>query len=168
MTVVAILLIVLPWSIWRQMHARPVTVEGLVTLPLIFAAAAAVTTLTSTLHQVTTAEVVYNAACAVLAIGFGAWRGQRVSLWQEGETTMQRGNRATLTTWVVLIALKIATRHRCRGHGLDPGRGRGRDLRLPGPDLRDPERRRGPPHAVAVADLDRSDGLSVLEQPRAA
>ena len=47
-------------------------------------------------------------ACAVLAIGFGAWRGQRVSLWQEGETTMQRGNRATLTTWVVLIALKVA------------------------------------------------------------
>jgi len=108
MTVLAVLLIVLPWSIWRQMHARPVTVEGLVKLPLIFGAAAAITTLTSALHQVTTAEVVYNAACAVLAIGFGAWRGQRVSLWQEGETTMQRGNRATLTTWVVLIALKIA------------------------------------------------------------
>ena len=84
MTVLAVLLIVLPWSIWRQMHARPVTVEGLVKLPLIFGAAAAITTLTSTLHQVTTAEVVYNAGLC------------------------GPGNRATLTTWVVLIALKIA------------------------------------------------------------
>ena len=41
MTVLLILLIVLPWSIWRQMHARPATAEGLVELPLIFAGVAA-------------------------------------------------------------------------------------------------------------------------------
>ena len=108
MTALVITLIILPWSIWRQMHARPVTVEGLVKLPLIFGAVAAITALTSPLHQVTAAEIVYDATSAVLAIGFGAWRGQRVSLWQEGDATMQRGNRATLTTWGILIALKVA------------------------------------------------------------
>ena len=29
MTALIILLLVIPWSIWRQMHARPVTVDGL-------------------------------------------------------------------------------------------------------------------------------------------
>ena len=42
MTALLILLIVIPWSIWRQMHTRPVTAGALVKLPLIFAAAAAV------------------------------------------------------------------------------------------------------------------------------
>jgi hypothetical protein len=108
MTVLLILLIVLPWSIWRQMHARPVTAEGLVKLPLIFAGVAAVITLTSHAPEITPAFMAYDAACAVLAIGFGAWRGQRVSIWHEGETPMQRGNRATLMTWALLIALKVA------------------------------------------------------------
>jgi hypothetical protein len=108
MTVLAILLILLPWSIWRQMHARPVTAEGLVKLPLILTGIAAVVTLTNHARDVTPAFIAYDAACAVLAIGFGAWRGQRVSIWLEGETPMQRGNRATLTTWALLIALKIA------------------------------------------------------------
>ncbi|MBE2319821.1 hypothetical protein DVA67_027905 [Solirubrobacter sp. CPCC 204708] len=108
MTVLAILLIVLPWSIWRQMHARPVTVEGLVKLPLIFAVVAAVFALTSKPSEVTAAVIAYNAACAVLAIGFGAWRGQRLSIWDVDGTPMQRGNRVTMTTWVLMIALKIA------------------------------------------------------------
>lgn len=108
MTVLAILLIVLPWSIWRQMHARPVTSQGLIKLPLIFAAIAAVFVLTSEAPEITGAVVAYNAACAVLAIGFGAWRGQRISLWDEDGTPLQRGNRATVTTWVLMIALKIA------------------------------------------------------------
>jgi hypothetical protein len=108
MTVLAILLFVLPWSIWRQMHARPVTAEGLIKLPLIFAAVAAVFALTSGATEISPAILAYDAACAVLAIGFGAWRGQRVSIWHEGETPMQRGNRATLMTWVLLIALKVA------------------------------------------------------------
>jgi len=108
MTVLAILLIVLPWSIWRQMHARPVTVEGLIKLPLIFAAVAAVFTLTSKTPEITFEVMAYDAVCALLAIGFGAWRGQRVSIWHDGETPMQRGNRATVMTWVALIALKVA------------------------------------------------------------
>jgi hypothetical protein len=107
MTVLAILLLVLPWSIWRQMHARPVTAEGLIKLPLIFAAVAAVIALTSKVPDVTPEVMAYDAACAILAIGFGVWRGQRVSIWHEGDTPMQRGNRATLLTWVLLIALKV-------------------------------------------------------------
>ena len=108
MTVLAILLIVLPWSIWRQMHARPVTADGLVKLPLIFATVAAVIALTSKAAEITPGVVAYDAACAILAIGFGAWRGQRLSIWDEDGTPMQRGNRATVTTWVLMIALKIA------------------------------------------------------------
>lgn len=108
MTALLILLIVIPWSIWRQMHTRPVTAGALVKLPLIFAAAAAVFGLAEHAHAMTSAVVIYNAECAVLAIGFGAWRGVNVSIWQEGETAMQRGNRATLTLWIAMIALKIA------------------------------------------------------------
>jgi hypothetical protein len=108
MTALIILLIVIPWSISRQMHARPVTGSGLVKVPLIFAAAATVFGLTGHLHAITSAEVIYNAACAVLAIGFGAWRGAHVSIWHEGHTAIQRGNRTTLTLWIAMIALKIA------------------------------------------------------------
>ena len=108
MTVLLILLVVLPWSIWRQMHARPVTTEGLVKLPLIFAAAAGVTLLVGHTPHVSVGTLTYDAICAVVAIGFGAWRGQRVSIWHDGDTPMQRGNRATLMTWVGLIALKVA------------------------------------------------------------
>ena len=108
MTALLILLIVVPWSIWRQMHARPVTVEGLVKLPLIFAVAAAIFALTEQLHTPTEAVVIYNAACAVLAIGFGAWRGAHVSIWSEDDTAIQRGNRTTLTLWIAMIVLKIA------------------------------------------------------------
>ena len=53
MTVLLILLIVLPWSIWRQMRARPITAEGLVKLPLIFAGVAAVIALTSHAPEIT-------------------------------------------------------------------------------------------------------------------
>jgi hypothetical protein len=108
MTALLIMLIVVPWSIWRQMHARPVTVNGLVKLPLLFAAAAAVFGLTDHVHTITSAEVIYNAACAVVAIAFGAWRGAHLSIWHEGDTAMQRGNRTTLTLWIAMIALKIA------------------------------------------------------------
>ncbi len=108
MTALLILLIVVPWSIWRQMHARPVTVKGLVKLPLIFAAAAAVFGLTEHAHPVTEAVVIYNAACAVLAIAFGAWRGAHLSIWYEGDTAIQRGNHTTLTLWIAMIAIKIA------------------------------------------------------------
>jgi|GEM_PF-3979715 hypothetical protein len=107
MTVLVILAIVLPWSIWRQMHARPVTIEGLVKLPLIFAAVSAGIALTSSPPEITTELAAYNALCAVLAIGFGAWRGRHVSIWRDGDTLMQRGNRATLASWAALIALKV-------------------------------------------------------------
>ncbi|WP_147447797.1 hypothetical protein [Solirubrobacter pauli] len=83
------------------------TVEALVKLPLIFGVVATVVALTAHTHTVTVAAVVYNAACAVLAIAFGAWRGTRVSIWHEQDTPMQRGNRTTLTLWIVMIALKI-------------------------------------------------------------
>ena len=108
MTALLIVLMVVPWSIWRQLHTRPVTAGGLVKLPLIFAAAAAVFGLTDHAHPVTEAVVIYYAACAVPAIGFGAWCGAHVSVSYQGETALQRGNRTTLTLWIAMIALKIA------------------------------------------------------------
>jgi hypothetical protein len=108
MTALLILLTILPWSIWRQMHARPVTVNGLVRLPLLFAVAAAVFGLSGHVRTITSTEIIYNAACAVLAIAFGVWRGAHVSIWHEDDTAMQRGNRTTLTLWIAMIALKIA------------------------------------------------------------
>ena len=90
------------------MHTRPVTVEGLVKLPLIFAAAAAVFGLTEHTHSVTSAVVIYNAASALLAIAFGAWRGAHISITYEGETALQRGNCTTLRLWIAMIVLKIA------------------------------------------------------------
>jgi hypothetical protein len=108
MTILLIVLAVLPWSIWRQMHPRPVTVSGLTKLPLILAGVAALIALTSPAPVITAEVVAYYAACAALAIGFGAWRGRRVSIWHDGSTPMQRGNRATLLTWAAMITLKVA------------------------------------------------------------
>ena len=38
MTLFIVLAVPPPWSLWRQMHAHAVTREGLIKLPLIFAA----------------------------------------------------------------------------------------------------------------------------------
>jgi len=107
MTVALILAVVIPWSIWRQMHARPVTTEGLVKLPLIFAVVAAVSLVTDVPAH-TPDALLYDLVCAALAVGFGVWRGQRVSITYDGTTPIQQGNRATLMTWGVMIALKVA------------------------------------------------------------
>ena len=107
MTVALILAVVIPWSIWRQMHARPVTTEALVKLPLIFAVAAAVALVTDVPAH-TPAALVYDVVCAALAVGFGAWRGRRVTITYDGTTPIQQGNRVTLMTWIAMIALKFA------------------------------------------------------------
>jgi hypothetical protein len=106
-TVALILAVVIPWSIWRQMHARPVTTEALVKLPLIFAVVAAVTLVTDVPAH-TPDALVYDLVCVALAIGFGAWRGQRISLTYDGTTPIQQGNRVTLMTWVAMLVLKFA------------------------------------------------------------
>jgi hypothetical protein len=89
------------------MHARPVTTEALLKLPLIFAVVAAVALFTDVPAH-TPDALVYDVVCAALAIGFGAWRGQRVSLTYDGTTPIQQGNRVTLMTWIAMIALKVA------------------------------------------------------------
>jgi hypothetical protein len=106
-TVALILAVIIPWSIWRQMHARPVTTEGLVKLPLIFAAVAVIS-LATDVPAHTPDALVYDLVCAVLAIGFGAWRGRRVTLTHDGTTPIQQGNRVTLISWGVMIGLKVA------------------------------------------------------------
>ena len=149
MTALVILLVVVPWSIWRQMHARAVTTEGLVKLPLIFAAAA-IAALVAHVPATGDAALGYYALCAAMALVAGVLRGDRVSVWYKGATPMQRGNRATLTIWGVLIALKIALGTVAR-RPAGSGRGDRRDPRLPRADLRHPERDRRPPHHLAGA-----------------
>jgi hypothetical protein len=77
-----------------------------VKLPLIFAVVAALTLVTDVPAH-TPDALIYDLVSAVLAIGFGVWRGRRVSITYDGTTPIQQGNRVTLMSWGVMIALKF-------------------------------------------------------------
>ncbi len=106
MTLLLVLLILLPWSIWRQMHAHEITGSGLVKLPVIFAAIGLLGFGTGTIPTDTTA-VAYIACCLVLSVGFGVWRGARIDVWRDAGRWMSQGNRTTIALWAALIGLKV-------------------------------------------------------------
>ena len=107
MTLLLVLLVILPWSIWRQMHAHEVTREGLIKLPLIFAAIGVFGFGTGSIPTDGSA-LAYLAFSIVLALGMGVWRGAEVSLWrdEDGKPT-SKGNRTTILLWVALIGTKV-------------------------------------------------------------
>jgi hypothetical protein len=107
MTLLLVLLILLPWSIWRQMHAHEITGSGLVKLPVIFAAIGLLGFGTGTIPTDTTA-VAYIACCLVLSVGFGVWRGARIDVWRDAGRWMSQGNRTTIALWAALIGTKVA------------------------------------------------------------
>jgi hypothetical protein len=108
MTLLLVLLILLPWSIWRQMHAHQVTAGGLVKLPLIFAAIGLLGFGTSDL-LVDGGAVGYLLVSVGLSVGFGLWRGARLSIWHdESGVPFSKGNRTTIALWGVLLASKFA------------------------------------------------------------
>jgi hypothetical protein len=107
MTLLLVLLILLPWSIWRQMHAHQITGSGLVKLPLAFAAIGVVGFGTHTIPT-DAAAVAYVAVCLVLSIAFGIWRGTRIDVWRDAGRWMSQGNRTTLALWAALIGIKVA------------------------------------------------------------
>jgi hypothetical protein len=108
MTLLLVLLFLLPWSIWRQMHAHEITREGLVKLPLIFAAVGVLGVGTRDLPTDTTAAA-YLGFSIALSVAMGVWRGRKISIWREADgRPMSRGNRATIALWVALIATKFA------------------------------------------------------------
>jgi hypothetical protein len=107
MTLLLVLLILLPWSIWRQMHAHEITGSGLVRLPIIFAAIGVLGFGTGTIPTDSTG-VAYIAVCLALSIGFGVWRGARIDIWHDAGRWMSQGNRTTLVLWGALIGTKVA------------------------------------------------------------
>jgi hypothetical protein len=103
-----VLAILLPWSLYRQMHDHPISREGLIKLPIIFAAVGA---LSLTTQDVPTdaAAVAYVAFSLALSVALGVWRGAVIPTWRNaaGEW-MSKGNRLTITLWIVLIGAKVA------------------------------------------------------------
>jgi hypothetical protein len=109
MTLFLVLAVLLPWSLWRQMHEHRITREGLVKLPLIFAA---IGLLSLTREDVPTdaAAALYVLVSLGLSVGLGIWRGAVIPVWQgdDGSWT-SKGNALTITLWIALIAAKFAT-----------------------------------------------------------
>jgi hypothetical protein len=107
MTLLLVLLFLLPWSIYRQMHPQPITRQGLVRLPLIFAIIGLLGLSTRDIPA-DGAALGYVAFSLVLSIAFGVWRGALTSIWRdEAGVLMNQGNRTTITLWVALIATKV-------------------------------------------------------------
>ncbi|HET6550443.1 MAG TPA: hypothetical protein VFG79_18405 [Solirubrobacter sp.] len=106
MTLLLVLLVLLPWSIWRQMHAHQITGSGLIRLPIIFAAIGVLGFGTGTIPT-DGAALAYVALCLALSVGFGLWRGARVDVWRDAGRWMSRGNRTTLSLWAALIGAKV-------------------------------------------------------------
>ena len=108
MTLLLVLLVLLPWSIWRQMHAHEVTREGLIKLPIIFAAIGVLGFGTGTIPT-DSAAIAYLAFSVLLSVAMGVWRGAEISLWRGADgKPISKGNRTTIALWVALIGTKIA------------------------------------------------------------
>jgi hypothetical protein len=108
MTLTLVLLVLLPWSIWRQMHEHPVTREGLFKLPLIFAAIGVFGFGTGAMPT-DGAALGYLVFSLALSVCFGVWRGVKLSLWRDGDgNPVSQGNRTTIALWGVLIGSKFA------------------------------------------------------------
>ena len=107
MTLLLVLLVLLPWSIWRQMHEHEVTREGLFKLPLIFAAIGVLGFGTGAIPT-DAAAIAYLAFSLALSVGFGVWRGVALPIWRNADGNLvSKGNRTTITLWVVLIGSKF-------------------------------------------------------------
>ena len=144
MTLMLVLLVLLPWSIWRQMHEHEVTREGLVSLPLIFAAIGVLGFGTGAIPT-DAAALGYIAFSLSLSVFFGVWRGVKLSVWRNADgNPMSIGNRTTITLWGVLIGSKFALGAIASITGWFPAESRRRGLHLPRAVVRRPEPRRRP------------------------
>src|SRR5689334_22490141 len=108
MTLFIVLAVLLPWSLWRQMHAHEVSRGSLRKLPLIFGL---IGVLSLTTQDVPTdaAAAAYVAVSLGLSVVLGLWRGAVIPVWRTSAGQwMSQGNRLTITLWVLLIATKVA------------------------------------------------------------
>jgi hypothetical protein len=108
MTLLLVLLVIVPWSIYRQMQVHAVTSDGLVKLPLIFIIIGIIGGATRGIP--TDAEALgYLLISFLLSVGFGVWRGFVIPVWRGDDGNwMSQGNTLTLMLWVALFATKIA------------------------------------------------------------
>jgi hypothetical protein len=107
-TLFLVLAVLLPWSLWRQMHAHQITREGLIKLPLIFAAVGVLGLGTQDIPT-DAAAAVYMAVSLALSVSLGIWRGAVIPVWRNAAGDwMSQGNRLTITLWILLIAAKFA------------------------------------------------------------
>ena len=151
MTLLLVLLVLLPWSIWRQMHAHQVTREGLIKLPLIFAAIG-IAGLGTKAIPTGDAAIGYFAFSLALSVFFGVWRGRKIDIWRDEDgNPISKGNRTTITLWVVLLASKFGLGTVASITDWFPARARRRDLPVPRLLVRGPEHRRRAPQPVVGA-----------------
>jgi hypothetical protein len=103
-----ILAVLLPWSIWRQMHVNAVTRGSLIKLPLVFAGIG-VLVQTGSLIPAGRAAIVALMISVTASVVLGIWRGAAIPVWrgQDG-SWLSQGNRVTVTLWIALIAFKFA------------------------------------------------------------
>ena len=107
MTLFLVLAILLPWSLHRQMHEHRITRDGLIKLPIIFAAIGALS-VTSQDIPTDAAAAGYVALSLALSLALGVWRGAVIPAWRSAEGEwMSKGNPLTITLWIVLIAAKF-------------------------------------------------------------
>jgi hypothetical protein len=103
-----VLAVLLPWSLWRQMHAHEVTRRGLTKLPVIFAAVGLLGLQRSDIPT-TGAAMAAAAFSLALSVGLGAARGALIPVWRDPRgRSLSQGNRLTIALWIVLIAAKFA------------------------------------------------------------
>jgi hypothetical protein len=118
MTFFLILAVLLPWSLSRQMRPHRVTREGLLKLPLIFAAIG-LGALPGTELPAGAGAVVYVAASLLVTVAFGVWRGLAMPVWFDAGW-MSQGDRRTISLWVGMIAAKVAIGVVCGVAGVIP------------------------------------------------
>jgi hypothetical protein len=108
MLLFVVLAVLLPWSIWRQMHQHAVTRQSLIKLPVLFTGIGVLVQIGSPLPGGRAAALALMVSVAASVL-LGVWRGAVIPVWRaENGAWMSHGNRTTITLWVVLIAVKVA------------------------------------------------------------
>jgi hypothetical protein len=100
-----ILLVLVPWSIYRQMQRSKISGAGLMKLPLTFVAIG----LLGFDHWFpgNGGSWTVLAIGLLLSAGLGVWRGAKMPIWREHDGWYRQGNSLTLMLWIALIASKI-------------------------------------------------------------
>jgi hypothetical protein len=107
MMLFVVLAVLLPWSVWRQMHPHEISRRALTKLPVIFGA---IGLIGLGRGDIPSSGAAAAALCGDLAlsVGFGVARGRLMPIWRDGGRWLAQGNRFTLTLWAALIAVRFA------------------------------------------------------------